>query len=106
MRVLTFDIDGNLVEDRDDRTVSWCVEQRLEMIRNECALAIEATGVRWMVEREVSGGKPVPQDVKDTCAALRAKSNTLEKQIADYAALATSDTDKATCDLIEAVNWH
>lgn len=105
MRVLIFDGDGNLVEDRDNRTVSWCVEQRLEMIRNECALAIEATGVRWMVEREVSGGKPVPQDVKDTCTALRAKSNALEKQIADYAASAIDDTDKAACDRIQSVHW-
>lgn len=105
MRVLTFDIDGNLVSDDDKRTVSACAKRRIEMIRAECALAIDATGIRWMVEREVSGGKPVPQSVRDACAALRAKSNELEARIEALAAAAPSDADKATCDAIERVSW-
>lgn len=103
MRSMVFE-DGVLIEDNDQRTVSWCVAQRLDMVRNECALAIDATGIRWMVEREVSGGKPVPRSVKDACAQLRAKSNALEAQINALAAGA-DDNDKSVCDAIETVSW-
>ena len=53
------------------------------MVRNtdvkaEAARRIAETGIGWMVEREVSGGAPIPQAVKDACALIRERSNAIE----------------------------
>lgn len=103
-KILTFS-DGVLVDTFDDRTVSQCLDATVTSINQQCADAIAETGISWMVEREVSGGKPVPQEVKDACAVYRAKANTLTTQANLLAAQATDDNDKYTCDLIEAIVW-
>ena len=47
-------------------------------VKAEAARRITATGIGWMVEREVSGGAPIPQVVKDACALIRERSNAIE----------------------------
>lgn len=47
-------------------------------VKAEAARRIAETGVGWMVEREVSGGAPIPQAVKDACALIRERSNAIE----------------------------
>lgn len=47
-------------------------------VKAEAARRIYASGLPWMVEREVSGGEPIPQAVKDHAAAVRAASGVLE----------------------------
>ena len=69
----------------------WDAERQDRLIagiKAEARRRIEATGLPWMVEREVSGGDPVPQTVKDQAAAIRAASDALEAMDpipADYA---------------------
>lgn len=104
IRVETYK-DGQLVEVVDTRTVSVQAQRRISEIKEACAKAIEETGIAWMVQREVTGGTPVPQDVKDACAAHRQRSNDLEAQIQGYVDAAKNDEDKVACDLIEKVNW-
>jgi hypothetical protein len=95
-----------LVYQEDTRLVSVCSDRKLAEIRYKCAELIAATGIDWMVQREVSGGKPIPQDVKDLCASYRARSNELEQRIAEVKTWASSDEDKAVCDTIEAIAWN
>jgi hypothetical protein len=95
--------NGVLVYQEDTRLVSICAERKLAEVRFKCAEAIAATGIDWMVQREVSGGKPVPQSVKDLCAAYRARSNELEAQVAAAVSAAVDDDDKAACDAIENI---
>lgn len=97
--------NGALVYEEDTRLVSVCAERKLAEIRYKCADLITATGIDWMVQREVSGGKPIPQAVKDQCAAYRTRSNELESQIAAAISSAENDDDKAACDAIETVTW-
>jgi len=97
--------DGVLVYQEDTRLVSICAERKLEEVRYKCAELIAATGIDWMVQREVSGGKPVPQSVKDQCAAYRARSNELEAQVATAVSAAADDDDKAACDAVESISW-
>jgi hypothetical protein len=97
--------NGVLVESIDNRTVSQIAQERLDMIKNACKIAIEDTGIAWMVEREVTGGKAVPQSVKDLCASYRALNAELETRINALVSQATNDDDKAICDQIEQVNW-
>ncbi len=97
--------DGVLVSVFDDRTVSATSAERIDAIKAQCAEAIEATGIAWMAQRELSGGAPIPQAVKDACAAYRARSNDLETQVNTIASGALSDDDKAACDAIETVLW-
>jgi hypothetical protein len=47
-------------------------------VKEEARRRIEATGLPWMVQREVSGGAAIPQDVKDACAAIRTASDMIE----------------------------
>ena len=94
-----------LIYQEDNRLVSVCAARKLADVRYKCAELITNTGIDWMVQREVSGGKPVPQSVKDQCAAYRLRSNELESQIATAAAAAQNDDDKNACDAIEAVAW-
>lgn len=98
--------NGVLVESYDHRTVSQTAEDRLSMIKNACKTAIEDTGIAWMVEREVTGGKPVPQSVKDQCASYRALNTELESQINALVSQAKDNDDKAICDQIEQINWN
>lgn len=97
--------NGVLVYQEDTRLVSVCAERKLVEIRHKCADLIAATGIDWMVQREVSGGKPIPQDVKDQCAAYRTRSNELESQVAAAVSSAENDDDKTACDAIETVTW-
>lgn len=97
---------GVLVYQEDTRLVSVCADRKLAEVRYKCAELIAATGIAWMVQREVSGGKPIPQSVKDLCASYRARSNELEQRIAEVKAWATSDEDKSVCDAIEAIVWN
>ena len=97
--------NGVLVESYDHRTVSQTAQERIETIKNACKAAIEDTGIAWMVEREVTGGKPVPQSVKDQCASYRALNAELETRINALVNQATNDDDKVICDQIEQVNW-
>ena len=105
MRYSLYD-NGVLVYQEDNRLVSACAEQKLAEIRYNCAQCITATGIDWMVQREVSGGKPVPQSVKDECAAYRAKSNDLEARVALAVTFALQDDDKNVCDTIESIVWY
>lgn len=50
----------------------------VDEVKAEARRRIEATGLPWMAEREISGGDPVPDSVKRRCAEIRAASNTLE----------------------------
>jgi hypothetical protein len=97
--------NGVLVESYDNRTVSQAAQERLEMVKNACKTAIEDTGIAWMVEREVTGGKAVPQSIKDLCASYRALNADLESQINALVNQATDNDDKAICDQIEQINW-
>jgi uncharacterized protein involved in propanediol utilization len=97
--------NGVLVESYDHRTVSQTAQERLEMVKNACKTAIEDTGIAWMVEREVTGGKVVPQSVKDLCASYRALNAELETRINALVSQAIDNDDKAICDQIEQVNW-
>jgi len=97
--------NGVLVESYDNRTVSQTAQERIEMIKNACQKAIEDTGIAWMVEREVTGGKAVPQSVKDLCSSYRTLNAELEATINALIAQATDNDDKAICDQIEQVNW-
>ena len=94
-----------LIYQEDNRLVSVCAARKLADVRYKCAELITNTGIDWMVQREVSGGKLVPQNVKDLCASYRAKSNELEQRVAEAKTLASSDEDKAICDIIEAIAW-
>jgi len=104
-RIITFDGEGNILEIVDNRTVSDTKSLRISALKQECADAITNTGISWMVERELSGGTPIPQSVKDQCASYRAISNTKESEINTIAATASNENDKAVCDLIEKVTW-
>lgn len=97
--------NGVLVHEHDDRLVSICADRKLNEVRYRAAQAIAATGIDWMAVRELSGGSPVPQSVKDQCVAYRAKSNTLEAAVHAAQQAAVNDEDKAACDAIEAVAW-
>jgi uncharacterized protein involved in propanediol utilization len=97
--------NGVIVESYDHRTVSQTAQERLEMAKTACKTAIEDTGIAWMVEREVTGGKSVPQSVKDLCASYRALNAELETRINALVSQATDNDDKAICDQIEQVNW-
>lgn len=97
--------NGVLIHQEDNRLVSVCVDRKMAEIRAKAAEAIAATGVDWMAARELSGGKPIPQSVKDQCAAYRAKSNALEAQVVAAQQSAVDDNDKSACDAIEAVVW-
>jgi len=50
----------------------------IDAVKTEASRRIAATGLGWMVEREVSGGAPIPQAVKDACARIRERSNAIE----------------------------
>jgi hypothetical protein len=97
--------NGVLVESYDHRTVSQTAQERIETVKNACKTAIEDIGIAWMVEREVTGGKAVPQSVKDQCATYRALNAELETRINALVGQATDNDDKAICDQIEQVNW-
>jgi hypothetical protein len=49
-----------------------------DAVKFEAARRIAETGIGWMVEREVSGGAPIPQAIKDACALIRERSNDIE----------------------------
>ena len=100
-----YDSDGNVVLNIDNRIVTTCSQQKIVEIKQACQKAIEETGLAWMVEREVSGGKPVSEEIKQQCAAYRNKSDLLEQQVLDLAASAVSDTDTEICDRIQNIIW-
>lgn len=97
--------NGVLIHQEDTRLVSICAERKLLEIRHQCSQAISATGIDWMVQREVSGGKPIPQSVKDECASYRNRSNELESQIDAAVSAAANDDDKNACDIIDNISW-
>ncbi len=92
--------NGELVDETDDRTVKEVRAARLVLIRARAAAEIYALDMGWMVEREATGGDPVPADVKAKAAAIRTKSNGLEEKID-----AVTGTGKAACDKIEKIAW-
>lgn len=47
-------------------------------IKEEARRRIHETGLSWYVEREVSGGSPIPEAIKAYCAEVRSASNDLE----------------------------
>jgi hypothetical protein len=98
--------NGILIHQEDNRLVSICAERKRAEIRYKATELIISTGIDWMAAREISGGKPIPQDVKDQCAAYRAKSNDLEAQVAGIVASAMSNDDKEVCDAIEDIVWR
>lgn len=100
-----YDSDGNIVVRIDNRTVTVTSQQKIAEIKRACQQAIEATGLAWMVERQVSGGKEVPEEVKIQCAEYRDKSDLLEQQVLDLVASATSESDHDICDQIQNINW-
>lgn len=50
----------------------------IRQIKVEAQRRICESGLGWMVERELSGGKPVPDEIKAYAAAVRAASDKLE----------------------------
>lgn len=48
-------------------------------IKNYARGLIAKTGLPWMVEREVSGGKPIPKSIKTQVQAIRDASDRAEK---------------------------
>ena len=99
----TYDGRGNLLSVDDTRTVASSKADRLKMVRQKAKEGIEALGLGWMVEREISGGKKIPKAVKAAAAKLRAESNDKEAQIKTFALAARDDDDKTACDKIETV---
>lgn len=97
--------NGVLVEYVDTRKVDETAKTQISNIKYGCRISIENTGIAWMVEREVSGGTPVPQEIKDKCAEYRFFSNQLENSVNDLAAQAKDNDDKEICDRIEKVVW-
>jgi len=51
--------------------------RKIVLINHEAYERIRQIMPEWMTDREVTGGKPVPQDIKDEAARLRAVSNVL-----------------------------
>ena len=57
-------------------------------VKNEARRRIEETNLSWYVEREVSGGTAIPDEIKTYCAEVRAASDDIEANDpipADYA---------------------
>lgn len=106
MRYERYDQTGKLVEVLDLRTVSECMTERITAIKQRCFEEIEKTGVSWMVEREITGGKAVPQEIKDLCQQHRQKCDLLEKRIREIADDAGSNEDKDACDQIQRIDWN
>lgn len=48
-------------------------------VKAEAERRIEAIMPRWMIDRQVSGGAPLPDEVKARAEAIRAASNRLER---------------------------
>lgn len=48
-------------------------------VKAEAAQRIEAIMPRWMIDRQVSGGTPIPDELKTRAEAIRAASNRLER---------------------------
>lgn len=97
--------NGVCIQVIDTRTVSNAASEKIQEIKECCRQSIEKTGISWMVEREISGGKSVPDDVKNLCVLYRDKSNELEALIKSLAEQAADDDDKATCDQIQQLEW-
>jgi len=49
-----------------------------EQVKAEAARRIEAIIPRWMIDREMTGGTPVPQELKDAAATVRTRSGEIE----------------------------
>jgi hypothetical protein len=94
--------NGKLIAVQDSRTVASSAELALILIKQHCREAIEATGISWMIERELSGGKAVPEEVKQKCVFFRDKSNEMEALIADAVTKETADLALNVCDEIES----
>ena len=88
------------------RTVSNSAHIKIQDIKECCKKSIEETGLSWMVEREVSGGKAVPEEIKNACIFYRDKSNRLELLINGIAENAIDDFDQGACDQIEQIDWY
>jgi hypothetical protein len=98
--------NGVCIQVIDERTVSSAALEKINEIKTKCKEAIEGTGMQWMVEREVSGGKPVPEEVKSLCAFYRSRSNELEELVETLSQKAIDDNDKIICDQIQQVSWE
>jgi hypothetical protein len=99
------DSEGNVVVEIDIRTVSKVAAQKIDEIKTLCQKDIEATGIGWMVERQISGGKEVPEEIKIQCAEYRERSKVLEQQVLDFVSNATNESDHGTCDNIQNISW-
>lgn len=93
--------NGKLIAVQDRRTIADSAKFALAFIKQNCKEAIEATGIGWMAERELSGGKPIPDEVKQKCAFLRNKSNEIEQLIIDAANRSVVTSVPDVCDEIE-----
>lgn len=57
----------------------------IQNIKDEARRRIDEIVPRWMIDREVLGGDPVPQELKDAAEAIRVRSGELEQSLpADY----------------------
>jgi hypothetical protein len=67
------DLDGNpLLKGEALRTAL------IDTVKYLADLRIRETGVGWMVERQITGGTPVPEEVKTLCQSIRDWSNERE----------------------------
>jgi hypothetical protein len=98
--------NGKLIALNDNRSVADSAELALALTKQSCKDAIEATGISWMVERELSGGKAVPDEVKQKCALFRSKSNETEKLIIAATTKDAIDSVSSICDEIEGYVSH
>lgn len=72
------------VQDVSDTEWAAGANQRiLEGIKAEAFRRIRLVLPEWMVEREVTGGDPIPQDIKDQVAHIRSCSNILEENLTE-----------------------
>lgn len=58
----------------------------IQDIKDEARRRIDEIVPRWMIDREVLGGDPVPQALKDAAESIRVRSGELEQSLPpDYA---------------------
>lgn len=74
--------DDDVLGNFDKKAIdAECVRIHLQLIKREASRRISETGLPWLVERELSGGKSIPKDVKSRCAVIRTKCAELEKSL-------------------------
>ena len=95
--------DGAVVV--DERTVSSVVGKMIFYINQWMAEQLTPTDYTIIKVADPTSGLPVPPEVQQARADIRAAGAAAKRAIAAAAALAVDDEDKAACDAIEAVRW-